>query len=64
MDLKIQKYGIHASEVDLSKILDIKLPDPAPDGRIRVMSRGGSDISGAIIANIINADLSAIDCFD
>ena len=28
-----------------------------PDGRIKVMSRGGSDISGAIIANIIDADL-------
>ena len=28
-----------------------------PDGRIKVMSRGGSDISGAILANIIDADL-------
>ena len=26
-----------------------------PDGRIKVMSRGGSDISGAILANIIDA---------
>ena len=28
-----------------------------PDGKVHVMSRGGSDITGAIIANIINADL-------
>ena len=41
MELKSKKYGIHASEVDLSKILDIKLPEPAPDGRIRVLSDKG-----------------------
>lgn len=28
-----------------------------PNGDIRVMSRGGSDITGSIIANIINADI-------
>lgn len=28
-----------------------------PDGKIKVMSRGGSDITGAIIANLIDADL-------
>ncbi len=28
-----------------------------PDGRIKIMSRGGSDITGAIIANIVGADL-------
>ena len=38
MDKK-SKYGIHASEVDLSKVPDIKLPEPAPDGRIRVRQR-------------------------
>ncbi len=28
-----------------------------PNGMIKVMSRGGSDISGSVIANIINADV-------
>ena len=28
-----------------------------PDGKIKVMSRGGSDITGAIVANIVDADL-------
>ena len=28
MESKQLKYGIHASEVDLSKIEDIKLPEP------------------------------------
>ncbi len=28
-----------------------------PNGTIRVMSRGGSDITGAVIANIVNADV-------
>ncbi|MBO6134566.1 MAG: aspartate kinase [Lachnospiraceae bacterium] len=28
-----------------------------PDGKIKVMSRGGSDITGSIIANVVNADL-------
>ena len=49
MESKQLKYGIHASEVDLSKIEDIKLPEPAPDGRIRVLSDKGyatKDIMG------------------
>ena len=49
MESKRLKYGIHASEVDLSKIEDIKLPEPAPDGRIRVLSDKGyatKDIMG------------------
>ena len=41
MDSKKLKYGIHASEVDLSKVEDIKLPEPAPDGRIKVLSDKG-----------------------
>ncbi len=28
-----------------------------PNGKIKIMSRGGSDISGAVIANIVNADV-------
>lgn len=28
-----------------------------PDGKIKVMSRGGSDITGSILANLLNADL-------
>lgn len=28
-----------------------------PDGRVRIMSRGGGDITGSIIAKIINADV-------
>ena len=28
-----------------------------PNGKIKVMSRGGSDITGAIIANVIDADI-------
>ncbi len=28
-----------------------------PNGKIKVMSRGGSDISGSVIANIVNADV-------
>ena len=28
-----------------------------PNGRIKVMTRGGSDISGAIVANALNADI-------
>ena len=35
------KLGIHASEVDLSKVPNIRLPSPAPDGRIRVLSDKG-----------------------
>ena len=49
MEFKQLKYGIHASEVDLSKIEDIKLPEPAPDERIRVLSDKGyatKDIMG------------------
>ena len=49
MESKQLKYGIHASEVDLSKIEDIKLPEPAPDVRIRVLSDKGyatKDIMG------------------
>ena len=41
MESKKLKYGIHASDLDLSKIQDIKLPAPAPDGRIRVLSDKG-----------------------
>ena len=28
-----------------------------PDGKVKVMSRGGSDITGSILANLLNADL-------
>ena len=28
-----------------------------PNGKVKVMSRGGSDITGSIIANVINADI-------
>ena len=28
-----------------------------PNGKIKVMSRGGSDITGAVIANVVNADV-------
>lgn len=28
-----------------------------PNGKIKIMSRGGSDITGAIIANLVNADI-------
>ncbi|KAG4089861.1 hypothetical protein H8356DRAFT_1006436 [Neocallimastix lanati (nom. inval.)] len=39
--LQIQKLGVHASDLDLASVPDIKLPDPAPDGRIRVLSNKG-----------------------
>ena len=44
------------------KVSDNKIVFPGfygsmPDGKIKVMSRGGSDITGAIIANLLDADL-------
>lgn len=35
------KFGVHASALDLSKIPDVKLPEPAPDGRFRTLSDYG-----------------------
>lgn len=53
-----------ATEEAFHKIIDTdeKIVFPGfygamPDGKIKVMSRGGSDITGSIIANVINADL-------
>nr|AWI66901.1 Methyltransferase [Piromyces sp.] len=40
-NLKTEKLGVHASDLDLSKVPDIKLPEPAPDGRICVLSDKG-----------------------
>ena len=62
---------IHNDEVDIEKSKErfekylygdrkIVLPGfygQLPNGNIRVMSRGGSDITGAIIANIVDADI-------
>ena len=62
---------IHNDEVDMKKsrdrFLDYTLTDKKivvpgfygqlPNGNIKVMSRGGSDITGAILANIVDADI-------
>ena len=62
---------IHNDEVDMEKsrdrFLDYTLTDKKivvpgfygqlPNGNIKVMSRGGSDITGAILANIVDADI-------
>ena len=62
---------IHNDEVDMEKsrdrFLDYSLTDKKivipgfygqlPNGNIKVMSRGGSDITGAILANIVDADI-------
>ncbi|MBR4470218.1 MAG: aspartate kinase [Erysipelotrichaceae bacterium] len=62
---------IHNDEVDLEKSrekffklidTDKKIVIPGfygtlPNGNIKVMSRGGSDITGAIIANLVDADV-------
>ncbi|ORX85681.1 hypothetical protein BCR32DRAFT_325352 [Anaeromyces robustus] len=40
-NLKQEKLGILASELDLEKVPDVQLPEPAPDGRIRVFSDKG-----------------------
>lgn len=45
---KESKFGILASTVDLSKVPDIKLPDPAPDGRIKTLSDYGYATQGII----------------
>ena len=51
-----------ASELCKWTSIDKKIVFPGfygamPDGKIKVMSRGGSDITGSIIANVIDADL-------
>jgi len=62
---------IHNDEIDIEKSKErfekylygnrkIVIPGfygQLPNGNIRVMSRGGSDITGAIIANIVDADI-------
>ena len=62
---------IHNDEVDMEKsrdrfldytMIDKKIVVPGfygqlPNGNIKVMSRGGSDITGAILANIVDADI-------
>ena len=50
---------MHASELDLSKIPDIKLPDPAPDGRIRVLSDKGYATTNIMGTSKEFADFSA-----
>lgn len=42
---------------DAKKVLIPGFYGALPNGVIRVMSRGGSDITGSVIANIINADV-------
>ena len=64
---QIKKLGVHASELDLSKIPDIKLPDPAPDGRIKVLSDKGyattdlMDISKEFVEYAANCPLPVLD---
>ena len=64
---QIKKLGVHASELDLSKIPDIKLPDPAPDGRIKVLSNKWyattdlMDISKEFVEYASNCPLPVLD---
>lgn len=49
---KLQKYA-----QENEKILIPGFYGALPNGTIKVMSRGGSDITGAVIANLVNADV-------
>ncbi len=50
--LKLQEYAKGAE-----KILVPGFYGALPNGTIKVMSRGGSDITGAVIANVVDADV-------
>ena len=59
-----QTINMEKTDEALRKVLgtDKKIVFPGfygamPDGKIKVMSRGGSDITGAILANLLDADL-------
>ena len=58
------KIDMDASKKKLLKLIDTKekivVPGfygALPNGRIKVMDRGGSDITGAILANLVDADV-------
>ena len=59
-----QTINMEKTGEQLKKVLstDKKIVFPGfygsmPDGKVKVMSRGGSDITGSILANLLNADL-------
>jgi aspartate kinase len=49
---KLRQYALQADRIVIPGFYGA-----LPNGSIRVMSRGGSDITGSVIANVINADV-------
>ena len=57
IDMEETEKSFHKVVNTTEKIVFPGFYGSMPDGKIKVMSRGGSDITGSIIANVINADL-------
>lgn len=57
IDYEKTKYAIEHLDVHQKGFIIPGFYGSLPSGMIKVMSRGGSDITGAIIANVIDADL-------
>ena len=57
IDLKATKEAFDGIVNVKNKVVFPGFYGAMPDGKIKVMSRGGSDITGSIIANIVDADI-------
>lgn len=57
IDMKRTEEKLTALSKGSEKVLVPGFYGAMPNGSIKVMSRGGSDITGAVLANIVNADV-------
>lgn len=57
IDMERSGERLHALSKGFEKVLVPGFYGATPNGAIKVMTRGGSDITGAVLANLVNADV-------
>lgn len=57
IDMERSEERLHTLSKGFEKVLVPGFYGATPNGAIKVMARGGSDVTGAVIANLVNADV-------